>query len=265
MDFSTAFRFFTEDATWKRKFAIAALLLGIPAVIATVPVYLTTADPENLERIMMGSLFSLLSFPLLIISACVTTGYSIDISRNVRDGNKHPLPEWSFGEQFVQGGKLIVASIVYMIPLMLLLIFGVIAAVSAGGFDFTSAPSTMDLAPLTLTGTILFSGLLTFFMGAIQVNYIRRNTFSSCFQFKNIGFIIRKRWKMLLLMVLLTCAVSLFTSGPSLLLSPVGQLIFAAAIAFTLSGFMIFVNGHLYGQIASLIDLDKLNEADGVG
>lgn len=268
MDFSTAFRFFTEDATWKRKFGVAALLTGIPAVISALYTYFmdpSVAPPDMIPSNLLP-IAGLLALPLLIFASCVASGYSIDISRNVRDGEKHPLPEWSFGSQFKQGLTISIAAIIYVIPFSIIL--GILMAVVLipmiiGG----TAPEWTMIVP-TVISSVLFFSLLAFFMSALQINYIRHNTFDSCFHFKSIKFILKNRWKKLLQIMLVGGAVSLVVGGIPLglgLASPLSQLVSSALFGLTVTPLLTFVYGHLYGQVASLVDLDKLNAVDPVG
>lgn len=209
MDFSTAFRFFTEDKTWKRKFGIAALLLGISIVFpVSAFCYSVRFNPISLWMALLSWL------PLIFLALPIQLGYSIDISRNVCNGEKHLLPKWSFWHQFKQGGTFLFGLVIYLIPIMLLVTAISTWAINVGiNKEFVPFLPGDPSVPVGLLIDTLFNTVGTFLMGALRVNYIRRNTLRSCFQFKSIRFITRKRWDKLLLIALLSSLISFVTNS----------------------------------------------------
>lgn len=261
MNFLTAFWFFTKDETWKYKLGTASLLMGVLTLILFSPLYWSTFNSLTWNVLLLFT---------LIFGLCVMIGYTTDISRNVRDGEKNRLPEWSFWHQFKQGGTILLSAFIYMIPVMLLITAVSSLAVNAGiSKELVPAiPGNPASVPIGLINYTLFYGLLTFFLNTIRVTYTRHNTLRSCFQFKDIGFIIRKRWDKLLLIVLLSRLISLVTIGIlytlDLDMTRLVWLIPLTLVTTILSPIIMFAEGHLCGQIASLVDLDKLKAADNI-
>ena len=74
-------------------------------------------DEQWVSKVGMGALVSLLSF--LIIPIPLLTGWLVGITRNVMNGEKHPMPAWDdLGTLFRDGLSLLVASLVYTLPFL---------------------------------------------------------------------------------------------------------------------------------------------------
>ncbi|NIP28946.1 MAG: DUF4013 domain-containing protein, partial [Phycisphaerae bacterium] len=113
MDFGRAFTFFKDDDRWMTKIGI-------------------------------GGVVTLLSIFLLGIPAILLVGYQLAVTRQVMNGKELPLPEWDdWGKLFMDGLYLIIAILVYTLPLWLLFCigFGVtfLPAIGAGNDDLAAA------------------------------------------------------------------------------------------------------------------------------
>ncbi len=266
MDFSTAFRYFKEDETWKRKFGVAAGIAGFSAALGIPGLVMMqqSADPMGGLALLYGGLF------LSMIPSCILTGYAIDISRNVRDGQKHPLPNWSLWHQFKQGATVSLGALAYAIPfgfvmgcMLVMAMIPLIIGLGSGS-DMMTGFGAMTIISGVLS-TIAVTMLMSFFTSALQVNYIRHGTLKSCFQFQNIKYIVANRWKSLfkiMLFVGLIGGVIGGISGGIGSISLTAQMAMSVIVALTLTPWLSFVSGHLYGQVATMVDLDKLAAAD---
>lgn len=83
-------------------------------------------DPRWLTKILIGTvvmIISILLMPILIgfLGLAIVTGYSLDVLKNVRRGEKYPMPEWQdhWGEWLVLGLKLLVVILVWALPIIL--------------------------------------------------------------------------------------------------------------------------------------------------
>lgn len=83
-------------------------------------------DPRWLTKILIGTVVMIISMVLMpfligILGLAIITGYSLDVLKNVRRGDKYPLPEWQdrWGEWLVLGLKLLVVVLVWALPIIL--------------------------------------------------------------------------------------------------------------------------------------------------
>ena len=118
MDFGASFSYITEDEDWIKKILIGAVLV------------------------------------LTGIGGIAVSGWMLEIIRRVNDDAQEILPDWSeIGKYFVDGLKLIVAGLVWSIPMILLgACTGVLPLV--GGNDDTMA--TVAIIVSSCVGLIIF-------------------------------------------------------------------------------------------------------------
>ena len=84
------------------------------------PLAFTFEDPEWIQKILLGGLFTLAS--CLLVGIPFLYGYLARLTRNVIEGRQHPLPDWdNLGDYFVEGLTLFAIGLVYAIPFMLLI------------------------------------------------------------------------------------------------------------------------------------------------
>lgn len=125
MDFIRAFTYITEDRRWPAKLGETAVF----ALLCPVPV-------------------------IGLISLCALLGYLAELIHNVGNDYPRPLPEWDhIGEDISKGFPVLVAIIVYHLPLLLAVLFlygfrHVIAVSLFGGITFLSILG--GLAPLLI-------------------------------------------------------------------------------------------------------------------
>lgn len=141
-------------------------------------------------------------FSKLIIGAVVTAipivnfawmGYMIDILRNVMAGYDKPLPEWDdFGQKFLEGLLLWLASFLYGIPVFILIcipavMFGV-GGLATEGADIqeTLLGVFTGVGALFACLIVLYTFLLSFYFPAVTINFARKGNFGSCFEFGTI-------------------------------------------------------------------------------
>ena len=80
------------------------------------PLTFVFEDPQWIQKLLMGALFSLAG--VVLIGIFFVNGYLARLVRNVVDGLERPLPEWTdLGDMFAEGAMLFVAAFLYMIPL----------------------------------------------------------------------------------------------------------------------------------------------------
>jgi len=83
------------------------------------PLTFVFEDPQWIQKLLMGALFSLAS--VVLVGIFFVNGYLARLVRNVVEGVERPLPEWTdLGDMFAEGAMLFVAALLYMIPFFFL-------------------------------------------------------------------------------------------------------------------------------------------------
>lgn len=197
-------------------------------------------DPEWVRKSLIGALFVILS--LFILPIFVIAGYYLELIQNVARGNPRPLPEWdNIGDKFVKGLvfglKLLVVTLVYALPIIIITILQV--AISAIASDSKTGGGLVLLTiPLSLL-SMVFSIALAFVSPLLTIHVIR-DSMSEAFNFPLIIKEIRENFVNLLLVVL-----------GMLLAGFVAQLGFIAClIGVVWTAFLAqLVEGNLIGQL----------------
>lgn len=160
MDVGKSITFVTEDEKWLEK-------LGIGALVAAVPI---------------------LNF--------AWSGFMVDVMRNVAAGEAKPLPDWSdLGDKFVRGLVITLAGLIYALPAILVgcllfsLSFVPLIAISGQGDQGLNQGLALGSTGLLVAVSCcigLYGLVISFVFPAVFINYSRKGTFGSCFQFGEI-------------------------------------------------------------------------------
>ena len=125
-------------------------------------------------------------------------GYLIDLLKAVINGDPRPLPEWgNFGEKWVKGLYLVIASLIYAIPALVLMCIPL--TLLGGMSSFQEGTDMLDRMGGVFAGVggifacllALYSLFLTFIYPAIYIHYARLESFGAFFEFGNIMKVIR--------------------------------------------------------------------------
>jgi len=200
-------------------------------------------DPDWLKKILIGGLITMI--PIVNFAAM---GYVAELVRTIRDEPNAPLPEWdNFGGYFSDGLKLLVAFIVYSLPLLLIMcvFFGVTAAM--GGFSENIDDTTGGLMVafmLPMQCLMFFFGIIpVIFMPAIFAQFADEGTIGATIRFGEIFGFIRENMTDYIIVLLLSFAVMY-------LIAPLGVIACVIGVIFTQWwGYLVF--GHLTGQLAA--------------
>lgn len=225
MDIGKSITFVNEDERWLGKLIIAVAL----------------------------TFFSFLLFPIPLLA-----GYSIAIARNVKNGEKNPLPEWDdFGKFFMDGLYVMIAQFVYTFPFWIIACIGFFATIGFGGIaDISGEIAEVGIvATLGVTGClfILLFVALMFVTPAIFLQYVRTNDFGACFRLGEVFGIARDYIGDILITVAFVLVASVVIGAVNGVLNIVPCLgTIAGLIISALAGpWITFSISHLYGQIAS--------------
>lgn len=229
MDIGKSISFVTEDERWLTKIGIGAVLIVVCALLFFLIVPL----------ILLGFLLS---------------GYTVQTVRNVMNGVERPLPEWdNWGQLFKDGFAVFVAGLVYTLPIWLLICCAALAFIPAG------AAGDGDLGEVLVAfgslGAILISCLIFIFAlallvvyPAIIIQYVRVGDLGAIFRFGEVLGIARDNISNIIIAVLVVMGVSFVIS----LIGAIPIIGWVVAIAGQI--YLIAVQGHLYGQIGSMMD-----------
>ncbi len=221
--------------------------------------------PEWVRKLTIGTIVTLIGLvlsPILIglIPLIMVVGYGLLVTRNVLDGQPHPLPEWEdWGDLFVRGLKLTVVLIIWALPAILLVLFAMIpgalsSSISNGhGSNAFSGFAALVLACCSYLA-VLWGLLVALFTPAIYVHMARDNDFGAGFAFTQLWEFTRQNLSNVIIAILLTWVASLIAS----VVAPLGAIAILIGLLITIPLSMlwyILVQSHLYGQVGAAATL----------
>lgn len=187
-------------------------------------------------------------------------GYLTIIMRNVFDHNPQPLPEWdNFADKFVRGAILFLASLIYSLPLLLLLCPLVFLPFLRSGAEGRSAVTGIFAGSMILVscGLMIYGLILSFFVPAINLNFARKNTFGACFEFSEIWRIMSKNLGDYSVAWLITIVIGV---AASFVMGIIGGILFIIPCIGWIAGWVLIsltsvwigtVYAHLFGQVGA--------------
>ena len=210
----------------------------------------TFSDERWIVKLVIGGLLMLFSW--LIVPLIFVIGYLVRIVRNVMAGFEHPLPEWDeWGDMFRDGLNLGIAYFIYMIPIWILACCSLTVLAPAG---FTEGDVSEMMAVLGGGTSLLLMCLMGLFallvavLGpAITIQYAREGSIGACLQVGEVINITRTQLGNIILALLVLFGLN-FVLGLLGIIPIVGWVISLAASIYSL-----FVTGHLYGQIGTMV------------
>jgi hypothetical protein len=155
-------------------------------------------DEQWVTSILIAGLISLLLFiPLVNIGvALLLLGYMLETARNVAMNSPRPLPQWSnFGEKFSLGFAGFVISLVYSLPILVIVGLGSCVAVllgsTAGSEEGVAAAivgSMFCLIPLALVLGLLVAPLML----AAMARYLQTGSIGAALRFGEVIAMVRQ-------------------------------------------------------------------------
>lgn len=206
-------------------------------------------DKQWTGKIVMLMVFSILSLiPLFgLLAMAVALGYNVQIIDNVRTGLPRPLPKWvDMGTMFSQGGAVLVAFIVYFLPVFI--IGGCIMTVVSAFGGVTGELNSLVVICCVLPVTIIYTLVMWPLFAVGLALYSKTRDINAFFRFGNLADIARVHSSLTLKWMFLSAIWAVLTG-------------FVAVIPclgwFATLGFSIPVQGHLLGQFARQISLPE--------
>lgn len=208
MDFGRSFSYITEDEEWIKKILIAAVLL------------------------------------LTGIGGIVVAGWFAEIIRRVANDDATPLPDWSdFGGYAMEGLKIIGLSIVWSLPIILLVICN--SVITIGGASFASGDAAEVMGTVILVSTLCIYALV--FIYAILLILVLPASIAILATGGSFGDAIRKAFPTFRANIGGFLLAAIVGSLVVSILSSVGVILCVVGTYLGMA-FGYAVQGHLYGQ-----------------
>ncbi|MGH9319745.1 MAG: DUF4013 domain-containing protein [Vicinamibacteria bacterium] len=141
-------------------------------------------DPNWVQKLLIGSLFSLLS--MFLIGAIFVAGYAARLVRRTARGEPYPLPEWEdFGGMFAEGLSVVGAYLLHVAPAVIVTAVVFIPLAVLGERNGEPSPAAVFLLiPIVLLATLVLLGILVYFP-AVFIRVAVEERFSAAFEFEN--------------------------------------------------------------------------------
>jgi hypothetical protein len=173
-------------------------------------------DAEARKHFLIGTLVYLLAFIIPILPLLVITGYMVRIVRQVLRGEKPHMEAWdNWQEMFLDGARLFVIRLVYMLPFFILFIpffLGMFA------FPFLIESGNENLEKIAIFFPLLFMAVFMLIMPlsiavgllipVAEIHSVAENEIAAGFQIRAWWAIFRKNWGGFLLAFVISYAVS---------------------------------------------------------
>ena len=196
-------------------------------------------DKDWATKLLAGGVLN-----LTIIGTLATTGYQVRTLRNVAQGSERPLPGWDdFGDYFLKGLMVLVASLIYALPAILIGTMGLIISALSGAGAERGAPLLVTLCTTSLWCLATAYGLLLgLWLPGATVKYALSGDFGAFFRVDEIWSFISDN-----LGGYIVALVVAWLAGTAAALA--GGIFCLIGAAFT--GFWaMLVYAHLFGQVA---------------
>lgn len=203
----------------------------------------TFDDPDWIKKVLIGGVVTLV--PIFNLAA---TGYSLEVTKRVINGEPRLLPEWDdLGGKFVKGLLVAVIGFVYALPILLLvclmqggmMLLGGAAGSSRSGGE-AAGGATAVIASCFVCLIFLYSLFLGLVLPAAIGNYAAKDQLGAAFRFADIASLVQKNTGAYLMVLLIEIASGLAASL-------VGSIACGIGLIFTAFWAML-VNGHATGQ-----------------
>jgi hypothetical protein len=226
MDFGKAFTFMFDDPDWVRK-------LGIGVVVGLVATLLSP--------ILIG-----------LIPAIMILGYSLDVLRNVNNGQERPLPEWEdWGGFLARGFKLVVAFFVWSLPVILVSIPIVMGAALTGNQNGNSGAAVAFGTLFIICGScllILWGLFLLLISPAICIRLAVTDRLAATFELGKVWALTRDNLSnviVAILLIIVAAIIAAIAGSLGFIALFIGALVTIPAATL----WQYLVQAHLFGQI----------------
>ena len=140
-----------------------------------------TEDEQWIKKVLIGGVINLI--PILNLA---TSGYFLELIKQVAWRQEVPLPEWSnLGNKWVKGLMFAIIAFIYFLPGLVLMMFSMIPAILAGGQEGAQGAAVGGMMIFMLIGGIYFF-IVMLIMPSVAVQYALYDNFGAAFRFGDI-------------------------------------------------------------------------------
>ncbi len=198
-------------------------------------------DKDWIKKVLIGGVLNIIP-----IVNFIPAGYTLRTLKNVSEGRERPLPEWdAWGDDFVKGLMVMIAALIYALPIIVLnVIAGIISALAGSG---SSSQDVGAVAGVCMAGTSCLSAIWGIAMAIVLpagvIKYAKTGEFGCFFRFGELFAFIRDNLGDYLIALLVTL-------GAAILASIVGSILCGVGLVFT-TFWANLVMAHLLGQVGA--------------
>jgi hypothetical protein len=197
-------------------------------------------DKDWVKKVLIGGVLNIIP-----IVNFIPAGYGLRTLKNVADRKDKPLPEWDdFGGDFVKGLLVVLAALIYTIPIFVIQLISVaISFVLGNGGNSSDASGAASVCLLGISCLATLWGIVEgVVLPAAMIKFGTTGQFGSFFRFGEIFALIRDNLGNYIVAILLTV-------GAAIVASVVGGILCGIGIFFT-EFWATLVAMHLFGQLA---------------
>ena len=205
-------------------------------------------DENWVSKMLIGALVALAS--ILILPIPILTGYLVAIVRRVAQGDE-TLPSWDdFARYWIDGLAIMVASLAYTLPFLILPFILLLPAVLAGATGSQELVDALGILGFSLSCilTVLWAMALLLVLPILTIDYAQRGDFGALFQAGRILGRVRACLGPVLMALIVGVLVGMVFSVVSLILGLIPCIGWLMNLAIAI--YPLLVIGHVYGQIA---------------
>lgn len=224
-------------------------------------------DPDWIGKVLVGSLIALISLvlsPILVglVGFAILYGYGLEVLSNVRRGQTLPMPAWRdrWGEWLITGLKLLVATLIWGLPIIL---FSIPMTIGGALTDSQGGEVVGGLL-LACFGCLmaLWTILLLVVTPGIYIRLAETERLTSALQFGEIIAFTRDNLGDVLIAVIVYAIASAIIA---LVAGLVGALVCLIGLVVTVpvaTFYTTLVQSHLYAQVGMGGLLSELSRTD---
>jgi len=219
-------------------------------------------DEQWISKLLLGTVISIIP----LFGAAALTGYAIAVLRNVKAGSHRPLPTWDrLGEYLVDGLLFWVATLIYSIPLLVLLcpiaLVWILPVAAGDNQDLTTILGS--IAGLISAGlgclSVLYGVALWIVTPVLQIRYAETGKLETCLRFGEVFRFLFDHIGPILVAQLLVWAAGLVVTTilggviGFLSLIPICGWVVSSVLGFAMlpvGVWLMLFAAYLYGQIA---------------
>lgn len=198
-------------------------------------------DPNWVSKMLLGALFEFLS--ILLIGSWIVMGYQVEVIQRVMRKEERALPEWDrLSEKLLRGIKLFVISIIYYIPLGLIIVplmffVGLSSTFHSQDVEALSGFTALSAVIFIILPYVLFVSIL---MPVVYLEFARNERMGDALNVPAVLKFFGRNLGNVILLALIMLVVNI--------LSAFGLLLCIVGIFFT-SFYAKLVSAHLTGQL----------------